>query len=46
MQEIAAKNKEPKGIKKAENEKEDKKELWSQFKELNSNFANRKEQKK
>ena len=33
-------------MKKAENEKEDKKELWSKLKELNSNFANRKEQKK
>ena len=45
-QEIAAKNKELKRIKKAEKEMEDKKELWSKLKELNSNFAKMKNQKK
>ena len=45
-QEIATKNKELKRIKKAEKEMEDKKELWSKLKELNSNFAKMKNQKK
>ena len=45
-QEIATKNKELKRIKKAEKEMEDKKELWSKLKELNSNFAKMKSQKK
>ena len=44
--ETAAKNKELKRIKKAEKEKEDKKELWCRLKELNGNFAKIKEQKK
>ena len=45
-QEIATKNKELKRIKKTEKEMEDKKELWSKLKELNSNFAKMKNQKK
>ena len=43
---IAAKNKELERIKKAEKDKRDEKEMWPRLKELNSNYAKMKEQKK
>ena len=45
-QEIAAKNKELKRIKKEEKNKQDKKELWARLREINATYAKIKESKK
>ena len=45
-QEIAAKNKELKRIKKEEKNKQDEKELWDRFREINATYAKIKESKK
>ena len=46
MRNCFKKTKELKRIKKAEKDKRDEKEMWARLKELNSNFAKMKEQKK